>query len=114
MLDFILKNLKSPLSRVPPGTTGAGIDNTTYVATITSYDYDTFISEAGGYNQPGVGGDGNKFQVNSFSSPTVLILLPVFPYPLEACVQRRSADCSSTITYISHLSSHEHPSHLAG
>eukprot|EP00884_Botryococcus_braunii_P022552 jgi/Botrbrau1/8981/Bobra.0148s0087.1 len=42
---------------------GAGIDNTTYMATITSYDYDTFIGEAGGYDQPGVGGNGNKFQL---------------------------------------------------
>jgi hypothetical protein len=47
------------LGRAP----GAGIDNTTFMATITSYDYDTFIAEAGGYDQPGVGGNGNKYQV---------------------------------------------------
>ena len=44
--------------------TGAGIDGETYVSVITSYDYDTFISEAGASGQPGVGGE-DKYQARA-------------------------------------------------
>ena len=32
-----------------------------YQPHITSYDYDCMVSEAGATGQPGIGGDGNKF-----------------------------------------------------
>lgn len=60
---LIQQPVDNPLRWGALGAIGAGIDNTTFMGGITSYDYDTFISEAGGYDQPGVGGDGNKFQV---------------------------------------------------
>jgi beta-galactosidase len=41
---------------------GANVDNDgKYLPHITSYDYDAPISEAGDYEQPGIGGDGEKF-----------------------------------------------------
>ena len=45
------------------GGTGGDHD---YKGIITSYDYDTAISEAGDYGQPGIGGP-NKFEVGCSS-----------------------------------------------
>ena len=48
---------------------GTGGDND-YKGIITSYDYDTAISEAGDYGQPGIGGP-NKFEVSNITWPVL-------------------------------------------
>lgn len=44
------------------------MDGTRYMPHITSYDYDAPISEAGGYGQPGIGGE-SKFHVSPSRRP---------------------------------------------
>eukprot|EP00887_Chlorella_sp_A99_P001001 scaffold5.g1001.t1 len=63
-------------------TAGANVDGQTYQPTITSYDYDAPISEAGDYCQPGIGGACKYFALRELiANHTGVAPPPVPPRP---------------------------------